>query len=114
MAGNLNQPSNWREHTLKYDYLVIGLGSEDNFFGMSDIEKNAFTMKTINDAIILRRHTIKILEQANLEQDNHDLKKFVDFCSCCCRRLIRHFQIRSKHRYLSSTISSLLIQQIVC
>jgi NADH dehydrogenase len=64
-----------REHTLKYDYLVIALGSEDNFFGMSDIEENAFTMKTIKDAIILRNHIIKILEQANLEQDNHDLRK---------------------------------------
>ena len=63
------------EHTLKYDYLVIALGSENNFFGNSDIEENAFTLKTINDAIVLRNHIIKILEQANLEQDNHDLRK---------------------------------------
>jgi NADH:ubiquinone reductase (H+-translocating) len=32
-------------------------------------------MKTIDDAIILRNHMINILEQANLEQDNHDLRK---------------------------------------
>ena len=71
------------EHTLKYDYLVIALGSENNFFGNSDIEENAFTMKTIDDAIDLRNHIIKILEQANLEQDNHELrKKLVNFCSC--------------------------------
>ena len=67
--------SDSHEHALKYDYLVIALGSEDNFFGMSDIEENAFTMKTIKDAIILRNHIIKILEQANLEQDNYDLRK---------------------------------------
>ena len=67
--------SDRREHTLKYDYLVIALGSDDNFFGMSNIEENAFTMKTIDDAIILRNHMIKILEQAHLEQDNHDLRK---------------------------------------
>ena len=66
---------NLHEHTLKYDYLVIALGSENNFFGNSDIEENAFTLKTINDAIVLRNHIIKILEQANLEQDNHDLRK---------------------------------------
>ena len=42
---------------------------------MSEIEENAFTMKTIDDAIILRNHVINILEQANLEQDNHDLRK---------------------------------------
>jgi NADH:ubiquinone reductase (H+-translocating) len=69
------QPSDLHEHTLKYDYLVIALGSENNFFGNSDIEENAFTMKTIDDAIVLRNHIIKILEQANLEQDNHDLRK---------------------------------------
>jgi NADH:ubiquinone reductase (H+-translocating) len=73
--GRQSQSNSWREHTLKYDYLVIALGSDDNFFGMSDIEENAFTMKTINDAIVLRNHMIKILEQANLEQDNHDLRK---------------------------------------
>ena len=73
--GRQSQPSGWREHTLKYDYLVIALGSENNFFGMSEIEENAFTMKTIDDAIILRNHLINVLEQANLEQDNHDLRK---------------------------------------
>jgi NADH dehydrogenase len=73
--GRQSQPSDWREHTLKYDYLVIALGSENNFFGMSEIEENAFTMKTIDDAIILRNHMINILEQANLEQDNHELRK---------------------------------------
>lgn len=69
------QPSNLHEHTLKYDYLVIALGSENNFFGNSDVEENAFTLKTIKDGIVLRNHLIKILEQANLEQDNHDLRK---------------------------------------
>ena len=77
--GRQSQPSDWREHTLKYESvcacLVIALGSENNFFGMSEIEENAFTMKNIDDAIILRNHMINILEQANLEQDNHDLRK---------------------------------------
>jgi NADH dehydrogenase len=69
------QSNNLHKHTLKYDYLVLALGSENNFFGNSDVENNAFTLKTINDAIVLRNHVIKILEQANLEQDNHDLRK---------------------------------------
>ena len=66
---------NFHEHTLKYDYLVIALGSENNFFGNKDIENNSFTMKSIDDAIALRNHIIRILEQANIEQDNHDLRK---------------------------------------
>src|SRR6476659_9346672 len=66
---------NLHQHTLKYDYLVIALGSENNFFGNKDIENNSFTMKSIDDAIALRNHIIRILEQANIEQDNHDLRK---------------------------------------
>jgi NADH dehydrogenase len=50
---------------LYYDYLVIALGSETKFFGMSDIQQNAFTIKTINDVINLRNHIIYLLEQAD-------------------------------------------------
>jgi len=50
---------------LYYDYLVIALGSETKFFGMSDIQQNAFTIKTINDAINLRNLIIYLLEQAD-------------------------------------------------
>jgi len=50
---------------LYYDYLVISLGSETKFFGMSDIQLNAFTIKTINDAINLRNHIIYLLEQCD-------------------------------------------------
>ena len=75
LLGKQSESTDLHKHTLKYDYLVIGLGSEDNFFGNENIEKNAFTLKTINDAIILRNHIIKILEQANLEQNDIDLRK---------------------------------------
>jgi NADH dehydrogenase len=73
--GRQSQPNDWREHTLKYDYLVIALGSENNFFKMSDIQKHSFTMKNIDDAIILRNHVINVLEQANLEENNKELRK---------------------------------------
>jgi NADH dehydrogenase len=66
--GRQSQPNDWRGHTLKYDYLVIALGSENNFFNMSDIQKHSFTMKSIGDAIILRNHIINILEQARLRK----------------------------------------------
>jgi NADH dehydrogenase len=73
--GRQFQPIGWDTHTLEYDYLVIALGSETNFFGMDDIKKNSFTMKGIDDAIILRNHVLNILEQASIEQDNKDLRK---------------------------------------
>ena len=55
--------------------MVIALGSENNFFGNSNIEQNAFTLKTISDAIMLRNHLIKVLEQASIEQHDKELRK---------------------------------------
>jgi NADH dehydrogenase len=73
--GKQSNPTSWDQHVLKYDYLVISLGSENNFFGMDDIKQNAFTMTSIGDAIILRNHIINVLEQINLERDNIELRK---------------------------------------
>jgi len=73
--GRQSNPTAWDQHILTYDYLVIALGSENTFFGMRDVEENAFTMRTIDDAIILRNHVISILEQANLEDTNVALRK---------------------------------------
>jgi NADH dehydrogenase FAD-containing subunit len=56
-------PNNAR--SLYYDYLVIALGSETKFFGMNDVQQNAFTMKNLNDAIDLRNHVVYLLEQAD-------------------------------------------------
>jgi NADH:quinone reductase (non-electrogenic) len=53
--------------SLHYDYLVIALGSQTNFFGMNDVEQNAYTMKTLNDAVMLRNRIIDMLEQAENE-----------------------------------------------
>jgi NADH dehydrogenase len=70
--GNPMDPVHLNRHVLNYDYLVIGLGGETNFFGMKDLERNAFTLKTLEDAVILRNHVISMLEQADLEHENND------------------------------------------
>jgi len=72
--GRNNLSSDMRQHVLFYDYLVIALGAENNFFGVDEIKKNTLKMKSIADASILRNHVIGILEQADLEQDNKELK----------------------------------------
>jgi NADH:ubiquinone reductase (H+-translocating) len=71
--GKLSEPTAWDQHTLKYDYLVIALGSETRFFGMAEVKKHSFTMKSIDDAIAVRNHTLSMLEQANN-------KKSIDLC----------------------------------
>ena len=57
--------------SLYYDYLVIALGSETKFFGMSDVQQNAFTMKSLNDAINLRNHVVYLLEQSDQLPSNY-------------------------------------------
>ena len=55
--------------SIHYDFLVVALGSETNFFGLSDVEKHAYTMKTLNDAVLLRNRTIDMLEQSENENN---------------------------------------------
>jgi len=54
---------------LNYDYLVIALGSTTNYFGNKKMEKNSFTMKTIQDAIAIKSHVIHMMEIADQEDD---------------------------------------------
>lgn len=68
-----------RSISIYYDFLVVALGSETNFFGMSDVEKNAYTMKTLNDAVVLRNRVIDMLEQAENETDPILRKSFLNF-----------------------------------
>jgi len=73
--GKQPNPIEWRSHILKYDYLVIALGSETNFYGMDEAAKVAFTLKSLGDAIVLRNHVINMLEQADIEHEDLGLRK---------------------------------------
>lgn len=52
---------------IEYDYLLIGVGSTSNFFGLPGIEEHAFTMKSLKDAIYLRNAIIASLEEAEFD-----------------------------------------------
>ncbi|MEK7672575.1 MAG: FAD-dependent oxidoreductase [Patescibacteria group bacterium] len=41
---------------LSYEYLVVAMGSETNYFGIDGLEKNAFGLKTIQDALKINCH----------------------------------------------------------
>ncbi|WP_153801279.1 NAD(P)/FAD-dependent oxidoreductase [Foetidibacter luteolus] len=49
---------------LTYDYLVLCMGTETNYFGMENVKKNALPMKTIDDALNLRNHILLNVEKA--------------------------------------------------
>ncbi len=66
-------------HALDYDYLVLALGSKNNFFGNRNMEKNSFTIKSIEDAIGLRNHAINMMEHAAQTGDFELQKKYLTF-----------------------------------
>src|SRR4029079_6927860 len=49
----------------KYDYLVLSLGADVNFFGTKGAKKHAFPMYTLADALRLRSHVLEKWEAAD-------------------------------------------------
>lgn len=62
-----------------YDFLVIASGARTNYYGMSDVEKNAMSMKTIEDSIQLRNHILRNMENALLVEDREQMNSFMDY-----------------------------------
>ena len=64
---NVDQANN-TVHTengsLSYDYLVLAMGTETNFFGLANVKEKALPMKTIDDALQMRNHVLLRLEEA--------------------------------------------------
>jgi NADH dehydrogenase len=58
---------------LKYDYLIVALGSVTNYFGIAGLEKFSYGMKTVDEAKELRRH----LHQELLDDNKPDLNYVV-------------------------------------
>ena len=68
-----------RKLELTYDYLLLALGSETNFFGMNDVETHAATMKTLGDAALLRNRMVALLEEAAAETDKTIRRRLMTF-----------------------------------
>jgi NADH:ubiquinone reductase (H+-translocating) len=63
---------------LEYDYLVIALGTESNYFGMENVMKKSWPLKTITDATNLRNHLLLNMEEAARTQDTEKQKQFLN------------------------------------
>ena len=64
---------------INYDYLVLATGSETNFFGNTEIEKNGMVMKTIPESLNLRSLILENFEQALLTDDLHKRDALMNF-----------------------------------
>ena len=57
------------EEELRYDQLVLALGSVSRLLPVPGLAENAIGFKSLADAIWLRNHVIETLEQANASED---------------------------------------------
>lgn len=64
---------------LSYDYLVIAVGSETNFFGNVEIERNGMAMKSIPQSLNLRSMILENFEQALLTDNLHERDALMNF-----------------------------------
>ena len=63
--------------TVQADHLVLSLGSTTSFYGQENVERHAFTLKSLDDATLLRNHLMATLEQANEETDGVARRAFL-------------------------------------
>ncbi|MBC7850422.1 MAG: NAD(P)/FAD-dependent oxidoreductase [Chitinophagaceae bacterium] len=63
---------------LDYDYLVLGLGTESNYFGMENVKKHSLPMKTINDALNLRNHLLLNMEKAVRLETQEEKERYLN------------------------------------
>lgn len=64
---------------IAYDYLILAVGGETNFFGNQSVEQNGFQLKNIQSAIAIRNHLLKTFEEASREADAEKRKALLTF-----------------------------------
>jgi NADH dehydrogenase len=65
-----------------YDYLVLAIGTESNYFGMERVKANSLPMKSIDDALNLRNHLLLNMEEAVHTNDLKEKEKHLNIVIC--------------------------------
>lgn len=63
-----------RIQTFQYDYLVLAMGSNPNFFGVTGADKYSYTLSSIKDSEAIKTRILECFELANYT-NNLELKK---------------------------------------
>jgi NADH:ubiquinone reductase (H+-translocating) len=64
---------------IQYDYLVIGLGSQTNYFGMQEVQDRSFSLKTVTHAHDLHRRIVRKFERASQLIDPEERRRLLTF-----------------------------------
>src|SRR5215475_459979 len=68
-----------QELEFQFDHLLLGLGSETNFFNMDGVRDWSVTMKSLGDAAMLRNRMVALLEEASLQSDEATRRQLLTF-----------------------------------
>ena len=68
-----------REFSVSYDYLVVAAGATHSYFGHNEWEEYAPGLKTIEDALEIRRRVLLAFEAAELETDEQRRRALLTF-----------------------------------
>lgn len=73
-------PGFWpRPLVLNYDHLVVGLGTVTDFRGIPGLYEHALPFKNLADAVQLRNHVLRVLEESTIETDPERRKELLTF-----------------------------------
>src|SRR5512136_799188 len=64
---------------LGYDYLILAIGGETNFYRLSTIEQNAHQLKNVDSAVETRNHLLEMFEKASREPDPERRRALLTF-----------------------------------
>lgn len=65
--------------SIHYDHLVIATGAQTNFFGLKNVEENAYSMKSIQESLDLRSIILQNFENALNTKDKEIQEAYMNF-----------------------------------
>ena len=64
---------------IAYDYLIVAVGGQTNFFGMKEVEHHGFQLKNVASAVETRNHLLRMFEEASREADPERRRSLLTF-----------------------------------
>ncbi|MBE0695761.1 MAG: NAD(P)/FAD-dependent oxidoreductase, partial [Anaerolineaceae bacterium] len=64
---------------IAYDYLIVALGGESNYFGIRSVAQHSFGLKNLDDAVSIRNHLLQQFEKAAAEENPEKRRAYLTF-----------------------------------
>lgn len=66
-------------HEISYDFLIVASGAHYNYFGHNSWESEAPGLKSIEDALLIRKKILLAFEQAEIEENEKKRQRLLNF-----------------------------------